>query len=246
LAEDTGALPKHLAIIMDGNGRWAQQRGLTRQQGHKQGVEAARQIVRDIEAREIRFLTLYAFSSENWRRPKGEVSFLMRLIGRYIESDLAELKANGTKLKILGRRQGLPASLLRLIDQAEAETATNDRLHLQIAFNYGGRDEIVDAVQALARASVAGAVDPQKIDEATVANALTTGSIPDPDLIIRTSGEYRLSNFLLWQAAYAELYFTSVLWPDFGAEDLNTALADYARRQRRFGDVKPKRRVRSA
>ncbi len=245
MAEGTSALPKHLAIIMDGNGRWAQQRGLTRQQGHKQGVEAARRIVREIEAREIRYLTLYAFSSENWRRPKGEVSFLMRLIGRYIESDLAELKSNGTRLTILGRRTGLSAPLVKLIEQAEAETSSNDQLHLQIAFNYGGRDEIVDAVRTLAQASLDGTVDPQAIDEATVANALTTQSMPDPDFIIRTSGEYRLSNFLLWQAAYAELYFTPVLWPDFNIRDLNKALADFTQRQRRFGDVKPKR-VKSA
>jgi undecaprenyl diphosphate synthase len=241
LAGGTSALPKHLAIIMDGNGRWAQQRGLSRQQGHKQGVEAARRIVREIEAREISYLTLYAFSSENWRRPKGEVSFLMRLIGRYIESDLAELKANGTRLKILGRRTGLSPSLVKLIERAEAETASNDRLHLQIAFNYGGRDEIVDAVRALAQASLDGTVDPQAIDEAAVANALVTRSMPDPDFIIRTSGEYRLSNFLLWQAAYAELYFTPVLWPDFSIGDLKKALDDFAQRQRRFGDVKPKR-----
>lgn len=242
MTSDRKDKPNHLAIIMDGNGRWAQQRGLSRQAGHREGVETARQVVREVEALSIPFLTLYAFSSENWSRPRREVSFLMSLIGNYIETDLEELVQNGTRLRILGRRTGLSKKLLSLIERAEARTAENTRLNLQLAFNYGGRNEIVDAVAKIAQAVLDGQVMPQDIDENIFADALTTKGLPDPDLIIRTSGEYRLSNFLLWQAAYAEFYFSSVLWPDFSRQELDIALDNYATRNRRFGKVDKKTR----
>lgn len=230
-------VPRHVAIIMDGNGRWAIQRGLNRVAGHREGVKAARAVVRAAHAVGIRFLTLYAFSSENWSRPSFEVATLMTLLERSIDQELPELMANNVRLRVLGRANGVPASVQRGIDRAVAATAGNTGLTLLMAFNYGGRDELVDACRALASRVQAGEMRPEEIDEAQVERALYTRGIPDPDLLIRTSGEMRVSNFLLWQIAYAELVVTPTLWPDFGPRDLYLAVAEFQRRSRRFGGV---------
>jgi undecaprenyl diphosphate synthase len=230
-------VPRHVAIIMDGNGRWAIQRGLNRVAGHREGVKAARAVVRAAHAVGIRFLTLYAFSSENWSRPSFEVTTLMTLLERSIDQELPELMANNVRLRVLGRANGVPASVQRGIDRAIAATSGNTGLTLLMAFNYGGRDELVDACRALASRVQAGEMRPEEIDEAQVERALYTRGIPDPDLLIRTSGEMRVSNFLLWQIAYAELVVTPTLWPDFGSRDLYLAVAEFQRRGRRFGGV---------
>lgn len=227
----------HIAIIMDGNGRWAKQRGLARHEGHSRGVETTRQLVRAVETRGIHYLTLYAFSSENWSRPRAEIDFLMGLIRRYIESDLADLHARNVKIRIIGQRQGLSRQLSGLIDHAEATTANNTGLILQIAFNYGAREEILHAAMTMAEQFAAQNITAADFTEQRFSQCLFTHGVPDPDLIIRTSGELRLSNFLLWQAAYSEFYFCDVLWPDFNEEHLDAALASYAGRERRFGDV---------
>ncbi|MBI3027939.1 MAG: isoprenyl transferase [Candidatus Rokubacteria bacterium] len=230
-------LPQHVAIIMDGNGRWATQRGLNRVAGHREGVKAARAVVRAAHGAGIRFLTLYAFSSENWRRPSIEVTTLMTLLERSIDQELPELQANNVRLRVIGRPNGVPSSVRRGIERAVAATAGNTGLTLFMAFNYGGRDELVDAARVLARQVQAGELRPEDIDEAQVEQALYTRGVPDPDLLIRTSGEMRISNFLLWQIAYTELVVTPTLWPDFGARDLYLAVAEYQRRDRRFGRV---------
>lgn len=230
-------VPRHVAIIMDGNGRWAIQRGLNRVAGHREGVKAARAVVRAAHAVGIRFLTLYAFSSENWSRPSFEVATLMTLLERSIDQELPELMANNVRLRVLGRANGVPASVQRGIDRAVAATAGNTGLTLLMAFNYGGRDELVDACRVLASRVQAGEMRPEEIDEAQVERALYTRGIPDPDLLIRTSGEMRVSNFLLWQIAYTELVVTPTLWPDFGPRDLYLAVAEFQRRNRRFGGV---------
>lgn len=230
-------VPQHVAIIMDGNGRWAIQRGLNRVAGHREGVKAARAVVRAAHELGIRFLTLYAFSSENWSRPSFEVTTLMTLLERSIDQELPELMANSVRLRVIGRADGVPPSVRRGIERAVAATAGNTGLTLFMAFNYGGRDELVDAVRALARQVQAGELEPEEIDEARVGRALYTQGVPDPDLLIRTSGEMRVSNFLLWQIAYTELVVTPTLWPDFGARDLYLAVAEYQRRDRRFGKV---------
>ncbi len=230
-------IPGHVAIIMDGNGRWAVQRGLARVVGHREGVKAARAVVRAADAVGIRFLTLYAFSSENWSRPSSEVSTLMSLLERSIDRELPELMANNVRLRVIGRPKGVPASVREGIDRVVAATAANTGLTLLMAFNYGGRDELVDACRALARQVQAGEIRPDEIDEDRIERALYTQGVPDPDLLIRTSGEMRVSNFLLWQIAYAELVITPTLWPDFGARDLYLAVADFQRRVRRFGGV---------
>ena len=230
-------LPQHVAIIMDGNGRWATQRGLNRVAGHREGVKAARAVVRAAHEAGIRFLTLYAFSSENWSRPSIEVTTLMTLLERSIDQELPELQANNVRLRVIGRPNGVPSSVRRGIERAVAATAGNTGLTLFMAFNYGGRDELVDAARALARQVQAGKLRPEDIDEARVGQALYTRGVPDPDLLIRTSGEMRVSNFLLWQIAYTELVVTPTLWPDFGARDLYLAVAEYQRRDRRFGRV---------
>ena len=229
--------PRHVAIIMDGNGRWATKRGLPRVAGHHQGVKAVRETVRQAGELGIEFLTLYAFSSENWQRPETEVSFLMTLLERTIDGELPELMAKNVRFRVIGRPAGIPPGVRRRIEHVVTETAANSGLTLVLALNYGGRDEIVDAVRDLARAVRAGALDPEGIDEATVARALYTDGTPDPDLLIRTSGEMRVSNFLLWQIAYTELWVTPTLWPDFGTRDLYVAVADFQRRDRRFGRV---------
>jgi undecaprenyl diphosphate synthase len=231
--------PRHVAIIMDGNGRWAQARGLPRTEGHRRGVEALRRTVRAADALGVRFLTIYSFSTENWRRPAMEVSFLLGLFKRFVHNDLAELHAANVRVRMIGDRASTPADIRDLIDQAETLTARNTALTLTIAFNYGARDEIARAVSRLVAARVAagegGPVTPQEL-----AALLDTADIPDPDLLIRTSGEVRLSNFLMWQAAYAELVFTPVLWPDFDQNALEAAIRDYRARDRRFGALAQK------
>ena len=234
---DVGRMPRHVAIIMDGNGRWAAARGLPRGEGHRRGVEAVRQTVRAVYRLGIRHLTLFSFSSENWSRPQSEVDFLFGLFRRYIRRDVAELHGNGVRISVIGRRQGLPADILTMIEDSEALTRDNARLELVIAFNYGGRDEIARAARAIAQKAADGLLDPRTVDEATIAGHLDTAAFPDPDLVIRTGGEYRLSNFLLWQSAYAELVFLPLYWPDFSEEALKGALAEFARRSRRYGGV---------
>ena len=229
--------PRHVAIIMDGNGRWATKRGLPRVAGHHQGVKAVRETVRQAGELGIEFLTLYAFSSENWQRPETEVSFLMTLLERTIDGELPDLMAKNVRFRVIGRPAGIPPGVRRRIEHVVTQTAANSGLTLVLALNYGGRDEIVDAVRDLARAVRAGALDPEGIDEAAVARALYTDGTPDPDLLIRTGGEMRVSNFLLWQIAYTELWVTPTLWPDFGTRDLYVAVADFQRRDRRFGRV---------
>ena len=230
-------LPQHVAVIMDGNGRWATQRGLPRVAGHSHGVTAVRNVARAAGNLGIRFLTLYAFSSENWNRPRHEVSTLMSLLERSIDRELPELMARNVRFRVIGRPNGVPAAVRRRIEHVVQTTATNTGLTLVMAFNYGGRDELVDACRALAREVEAGRLRPEQIDEARLSRALYTEDVPDPDLLIRTSGEMRVSNFLLWQIAYTELWVTPTLWPDFGARELYLAVRDFQQRDRRFGRV---------
>jgi undecaprenyl diphosphate synthase len=230
-------VPEHVAIIMDGNGRWATRRGLPRVAGHREGVIAARTIVRAADLLGLRYLTLYAFSTENWSRPADEVSTLMSLLERSIHSELPELMARNARLRVLGRPQGVPTDVRRGIDHVVHETRHNTGLTVLMAFNYGGRDELIDAFRALARQVQAGELKPDEISEKAISEALYTADIPDPDLLIRTSGEMRVSNFLLWQIAYTELWVTPTLWPDFGAADLYRAVAEFQGRTRRFGKV---------
>jgi undecaprenyl diphosphate synthase len=230
--------PAHVAIIMDGNGRWATARRLPKIAGHREGGRAVRRTIEAAMQAGVDWLTIYAFSSENWRRPLGEVLDLTGLLREYLRSELAELKENGVRLRVIGDRARFDVDIQQDLANAEAETSDNTKLNLTVALSYGARAEIVAAVRRLAEALHAGRLAAAEIDEACVAGALATAGMPDPDLIIRTSGEQRLSNFLLWQAAYAELVFLDVLWPDFGAEHFAVALAEYARRERRFG-VRP-------
>lgn len=227
--------PLHVAIVMDGNGRWAKRRGLPRQVGHPKGVDAIRRVVEAAPDQGIRWLTLYAFSTENWRRPAGEVAEVMRLLKLYVNSDLDKLTREGVRVRILGRRAGLPADVAEIVERAERQTAHNDRFFLQVAFNYGGRADIVDAAQALAADVAAGRIAPQDITEELLSERLSTGAVPDPDLVIRTSGEQRLSNFLLWETAYSEFVFQDVLWPDYNAGYLRAAIQEFQKRERRYG-----------
>jgi undecaprenyl diphosphate synthase len=227
--------PVHVAVIMDGNGRWAAARHLPRVAGHREGARAVRRTIEAAIDQGVGWLTLYAFSSENWRRPAGEVLDLTGLLRHYLKSEIAELRANGVRLRIIGDRARFPADIQAELATAETSTATNARLNLNVALSYGARDEIAQAARALAIEARAGRLDPEAIDAAAVASRLSTAGMPDPDLLIRTSGEQRLSNFLLWQAAYAELVFQDVLWPDYGAAHFAAALAEFARRERRFG-----------
>jgi undecaprenyl diphosphate synthase len=236
-ATGQGALPRHVAIIMDGNGRWAKKRFLPRIAGHRKGLEAAKAVVRAAGNVGLEVLTLYAFSTENWNRPAEEVSDLMGLLRHFIRVDIAELAENGVKLRVIGDYQALAPDLVTMIDEAMATTAGNSRTTLVIALNYGSQLEITKAVRDLARKAKNGDLDPGEIKEAHITAALETSDWPAPDLLIRTSGEHRLSNFLLWQAAYAELLFVETLWPDFGAAHLDDALAVYGRRERRFGGL---------
>jgi len=228
-------IPQHVAIIMDGNGRWAKAKGLPRVEGHRRGAEAVKQALESACRRGVRYLTLYAFSVENWNRPKSEVDALMRLLDQFLKTQVVHLKKHQVRLRVIGRISELPENIQNRISEAEAATADYDRCTLSLALNYGSRTEVVDAVRGLAQAAAEGRMDPQTIDYASLSNAMYTKDLPDPDLIIRTSGEIRLSNFLMLQAAYAEIYFTQVLWPDFDATTFDQALADYAGRERRYG-----------
>jgi undecaprenyl diphosphate synthase len=230
-------VPRHVAVIMDGNGRWATQRGLPRVSGHTEGVTAVRNVVRTAGELGVEFLTLYAFSSENWNRPSHEVSTLMSLLERSIDRELPELMARNVRFRVIGRPHGVPTPVQRRIEHVVCATAANTGLTLLMAFNYGGRDELIDACRTLAREVAAGQLRSEDIDEARVSRALYTEGVPDPDLLIRTSGEMRVSNFLLWQIAYTELWVTATLWPDFGARELYLAIADFQQRSRRFGRV---------
>jgi undecaprenyl diphosphate synthase len=229
--------PAHVAIIMDGNGRWAKARGLPRVAGHKAGVEALRQAVRAAGGLGIDWVTVYAFSSENWSRPQSEVSDLMGLLKLFIRRDLAELHRSGVKVRVIGEREGLQPDIRGLLEEAESLTRDNGKLNLNIAFNYGGRDEIARAVRRIAADVAEGRLAISAITERTIAEALDTAEIPDPDLVIRTSGEMRLSNFLLWQSAYSELVFLPCYWPDFTAAHFEEALRQFRARERRFGRV---------
>ncbi|HEY2131536.1 MAG TPA: isoprenyl transferase [Acetobacteraceae bacterium] len=227
--------PAHVAIIMDGNGRWASARGLPRLAGHRAGVQAVRRAIEAAVNLGVEWLTLYAFSSENWRRPATEVVDLTGLLRHFLKSEIAELKKNGVRLRFIGDRGRFQRDIQFDLTQAERDTAGNTRLNLVVALSYGARAEIAAAARAAAEAVASGTLDPAGLDEDTFAGFLSTSGIPDPDLLIRTSGEQRLSNFLLWQSAYAELVFLDVLWPDFGELSFAEALAEYARRERRFG-----------
>lgn len=233
------ALPRHVAVIMDGNGRWAQQREWPRIEGHRHAADAVRETVETCARLGLECLTLYSFSLENWKRPRLEVEGLMALYAQYLASERATIMDNDIRVVQVGRRAGLPANVLNELDATEKLSRANKGLTLCLALNYGGRAEIVDAVQALARAVAAGELRPEEIDETHIAAKLYTAGLPDPDLVVRTASELRISNFLLWQISYAELYVTPVLWPDFRAADLYAALQSFVARQRRYGDIRP-------
>ena len=234
---DRESLPRHIAIIMDGNGRWAKQRGLPRLRGHEEGAKAVRRVVTECARLGLEALTLYSFSSENWRRPKAEIDFLMELYGRYLVAERPEIMDNNIRLVHVGRRAGLPEDVLREMDVTVSASSGNTGMRLCLALNYGSRLEIVDAVRKIAAEVKAGRLNVDDIDEQRIGASLYTGGLPDPDLLIRTASERRVSNFLLWQISYAELYVCDVLWPEFGVEHLHEAIRDYARRERRFGGV---------
>jgi len=229
--------PQHIAIIMDGNGRWAKARGLPRVAGHRRGADAVRRIIRGAGELGVPVLTLFAFSTENWTRPADEVSDLMGLLRHYLRHELEELGRNGARLRVIGDRDRLAKDIVGDIADAEARTRSNTRIDVNICINYGSRDEILRATRNLARQVAAGEIAADRIDEATFERELLTAGVPDPDLLIRTSGEQRISNFLLWQCAYAELVFVDTLWPDFGKDHLEQAIAEFRRRERRYGGV---------
>ncbi|MBM3608746.1 MAG: isoprenyl transferase [Alphaproteobacteria bacterium] len=228
-------MPQHVGIIMDGNGRWAASRGLPRVEGHRRGVEALRRTLRIAGDYRIPFITIYAFSTENWRRPAQEITYLLGLLRRFIRNDLAELHRNGVRVRMIGARANVPPDVIALMDEAETLTRDNKNMTLVVAFNYGARQEIAGAARDLAERVALGELDPAAIDTELFALALDTAGMPDPDLIIRTSGEQRLSNFLLWQAAYAEFVFLPIHWPDFDKPAFDDALAEFHRRDRRYG-----------
>ena len=230
-----GPLPRHVGIIMDGNGRWAHAHGMPRGEGHRRGVEALRRAVRYAAQCGIGFLTLFSFSSENWSRPNEEIEGLFNLVRIFIRNDLAELHRSGVKVRVIGERTALPFDIRSLIEEAETLTDANQGLQLVVAFNYGARDEIVRAARRLAASACAGQLAPEAIDQTAFEQALDTLGIPDPDLLIRTSGEQRISNFLLWQSAYSEFVFADKQWPDFDKEDLAAAIQEFRRRDRRYG-----------
>jgi undecaprenyl diphosphate synthase len=230
-------IPRHVAIIMDGNGRWASARGLPRVEGHRRGVEALRRTVRAAADIGIEFLTIFSFSSENWARPASEIRDLMGLLRRFIRNDLAELHASGVRVRVIGERDGLDPDISGLLHEAEELTRANRKLTLVVAFNYGGRQEIARATRRLAADMAAGRVSEAEVTAELIGRYLDAPDIPDPDLLIRTSGEQRLSNFLLWQAAYAELVFVPIYWPDFDRTTLENAVTEYRRRERRFGGL---------
>jgi undecaprenyl diphosphate synthase len=232
---DPTRMPEHVAIIMDGNGRWAKKRALPRSLGHRAGVNALKRTVESAAELGIEWMTVFGFSTENWSRPASEVAELMSLLKNYVRSDLARLEAEGARLRVIGRRSDLTPDVLEVIEHAEARTRHNSRFHLQIAFNYGGQADIAEAARRYARAVMSGAVSADDSRQETFARYLSTAEGPPPDLIIRTSGERRLSNFLLWEAAYAELVFQDVLWPDYGPVHLKAALDEFQSRERRYG-----------
>jgi undecaprenyl diphosphate synthase len=234
---ESAPVPRHVAIIMDGNGRWAERHGLPRSAGHRKGVEAVRRTVRAAIELGVQYLTIYSFSSENWARPASEIDDLMGLMRRFIRRDLAELHQNGVRISVIGERDRVDSELLALIDEAVALTSDNSALNLQIAFNYGSRAEIAKAARRLAERVLEGTIEPHDITPEALSAALDTYGVPDPDLLIRTSGEQRLSNFLLWQSAYTEFVFLDAFWPDFGREQLEQAIDEFRRRDRRFGGV---------
>jgi undecaprenyl diphosphate synthase len=234
---DRSDAPLHVALIMDGNGRWAAARGLPRAEGHRRGVDALRRVVRAAHELGIGYLTIFSFSSENWSRPAAEIGDLFGLLRRFIRNDLASLHRDGVRVRVIGEREGLEPDICALLSEAEELTRNNSCLTLVVAFNYGSRQEIVRAAQRLAREVAEGNRDPDTIDTETLGNYLDAPDIPHPDLIIRTSGEQRLSNFLLWQAAYSELVFVPMHWPDFDKAALEGAIAEFARRERRFGGL---------
>ena len=232
-------MPRHIAIIMDGNGRWARQKGSPRIHGHAEGAKAVRKVVTHCARLGLEALTLYSFSVENWKRPKAEVDFLMELYGEYLVAERGEITDNNVRLVHVGRREGLPESVLREMDTTIELSRENTGLKLCLALNYGSRDEILDAIRGIAADVRDGKIDVSDIDGDLVSNSLYTAGISDPDLLIRTANERRISNFLLWQISYTELYVTDVLWPDFSVDVLNAAIKDFADRERRFGDVIP-------
>jgi len=235
MAEKKHIIPTHLAIIMDGNGRWAQKHALGRISGHKKGAEAVRTVTRTCRELGVKYLTLYAFSVDNWCRPETEVNALMKLLAEYLTSELLEMQQNGIRLNIIGDISKIKPSLQEKINEVCKKTATNDEMILTLALNYGGRDEIIGAIKRLIKDFQAEQNSPDSLTNELFGRYLSTANMPDPDLLIRTSGEYRLSNFLLWQSAYTEFYFTEVLWPDFGKADLLAAIEAFQKRERRFG-----------
>ncbi len=233
--EGIGHIPKHIAIIMDGNGRWATERGLPKIMGHHAGVESVQRIVKTASALGIKVLTLYTFSTENWKRPAEEVDALFRLLDEYLNKEAENLSRNNIRFSVVGRLEGLPQFVRDKIAKVVNMTASNTGLVLNLAINYGGRTEIIDAVRKIAEDVKSGQLAPDEIDEMTISRYLYTRDLPDPDLLIRTSGEFRLSNFLLWQVSYSEIYITNKYWPDFDGRDLKNAVIEYGRRERRFG-----------
>jgi undecaprenyl diphosphate synthase len=229
--------PRHVAIILDGNGRWAQARGLPRTAGHRRGVETVRETVRAAGELGVEYLTLFGFSTENWKRPADEVNFLMGLLRQYLRAELETLAREGARLRVVGDRAGLAPDIVDMIRVAEERTHSNARIHVSIALNYGGRADIVQATRQLAQEVAAGALSPLAIDERTLERRLLTHDLPELDLLIRTGGEQRISNFLLWQSAYSELVFSDALWPDFSKADLERAIAEFRRRERRYGAI---------
>ena len=234
---DPKLLPRHVAIIMDGNGRWAKKRHLPREAGHYAGMGAVRETVRAATDMGLQNLTLFAFSSENWKRPKTEIGALMGLFRAFFRSDLDDLVAKNVRIRIIGHRSRVASDIQQMIQEAESRTAQNGGLNLTFAFDYGGQEEIAACARELARASAEGRLDPETITPELFATRLFTGGLPEPDLLIRTGGEHRLSNFLLWQSSYAELLFLDTLWPDFGREELLSALEQFAQRERQFGGI---------
>ncbi|MFC1672830.1 isoprenyl transferase [Pseudomonadota bacterium] len=235
--EAGASVPAHVAIIMDGNGRWAAARGLPRTEGHRRGAESARKVIKSASRAGVKYLTLFGFSSENWKRPSGEVLDLMGLLRLYLRKELAELHKQGVRFRVIGDRTRLPGDVQDLVEAAEERTKDNTGLNLVLALSYGARAEVTNAARALAERVRAGEIDPADIDEEAFAANLETADIPDPDLLIRTSGEQRVSNFLLWQLAYTEFVFTDILWPDFDDQEFESALVQFRARERRFGAV---------
>jgi undecaprenyl diphosphate synthase len=233
----SGKIPQHVAVIMDGNGRWANMRNLPRIAGHRAGMKTVKEVVKAADEIGVRYMTLYAFSTENWKRPRDEVDFLMKLPQEFLSTELDELIERNVRICMLGSKEELPSHTLKALTEAEERTRENDGLRLNFALNYGGRDEIVKALSILASRVKAGELDPEQMDEEVISRYLYTSDIPDPDLLIRTSGEIRLSNFMLWQLAYTELWFTDVLWPDFTREHFYQAIVEYQGRARRYGAV---------